>query len=278
MPLLMHIIDHKMQLPGDKSQKAVANHHRLQALIHAMKQYRLQYHGVESISEVIRFVVDFAELNHQVKPSGTTSEWTGIIICRPSQFIQLTMILKASLSQAKSPDQAFQQSLKNILSGVPTLTESPYSVPNMQDLDVFPLPTASDGQAGTTSSPTTTDEGNHDVSVMFDDSLADKLHPNLTNIKSPAPTTDTPPGVQELPGIAHQDDTGVGRNTSESAITPGVLDFVNEISCIGEDTSNKIEFEFLNMLVDVDGDMSVGLENRQTSSGGPWDSPGNSSY
>ncbi|KAH6985144.1 fungal-specific transcription factor domain-containing protein [Ilyonectria destructans] len=252
MPLLMHILDHKIQHRGDKSQKAVASHYRLQALIHAMKQYRLQYHGVESISEVIRLVVDFAELNYQVKPPGTTSEWTDVIICRPSQFIQLTMILKASLSQAKSPNQAFQQSLNNILTSVPTLTDSLYSVPNMQDFDVFPLATASDGQAGTTSSPTATDVSNHDVSVVFDDFVADERYPSLTEIKYPGRTADAPPEVRESPDIVYQDDTGNRRSTSESSITPGVLDFINAISCFDQDTNDEIETGFVNTLVGVD--------------------------
>ncbi|KAH6955726.1 hypothetical protein BKA56DRAFT_503382 [Ilyonectria sp. MPI-CAGE-AT-0026] len=116
MPLFMHILDYKLQLPGDNSDKAITNQHRLIALIQTMKEYRPQYHGIEWVSHVIHFAVDIAQLDHPLRSCGYTSDWTDLFIHRPSDFIQLTLTVCLSLNQARLPDRKeIQHSLNSIL-------------------------------------------------------------------------------------------------------------------------------------------------------------------
>ncbi|KAM5350018.1 hypothetical protein ACJ41O_006523 [Fusarium nematophilum] len=242
-----------MQLLGDKSEKAVANHHRLQALIHAMKQYRQQYHGVENISQVIRFVVEFAEADCQMQTSGTTSDWMDIITCRPTQFIQLTMIMNASLSQAKPPDQAFQQSLPVILSDtlVPQNRLHPgWDVPGPEDFSVHP---ESYVDEETISSSSTADNIKQGATAAVGDSSSPKLHPNLVEKETPLTFVEDCSLVRDPVDIFGNDSTVKERKEIGDELGPDLLDLADNMPYMDEDASNKLETELLSMLANVEG-------------------------
>ncbi|KAH7146919.1 hypothetical protein B0J13DRAFT_524650 [Dactylonectria estremocensis] len=104
MPLLLLILDVKLQAPKLSSERASLRQECLYTLVQAMNEYHLQYHGVDLISHAIHHVVDLAQLDPALRSSGERMGWTDAITHRPSQYLRLTLIMHLSLKHAKPPE------------------------------------------------------------------------------------------------------------------------------------------------------------------------------
>lgn len=116
MPLLLLILDVKLQAPKLNSERASLRQECLRTLVQAMNEYHLQYHGVDLISHAIHHVVDLAQLDPALRSSGERMGWTDAVTHRPSQYLRLTLIMHLSLKHAKLPETyEFPGNLQHLL-------------------------------------------------------------------------------------------------------------------------------------------------------------------
>ncbi|KAH7166467.1 fungal-specific transcription factor domain-containing protein [Dactylonectria macrodidyma] len=116
MPLLLLILDVKLQAPKLNSERASLRQECLRTLVQAMNEYHLQYHGVDLISHTIHHVVDLAQLDPALRSSGERMGWTDAITHRPSQYLRLTLVMDLSLKHAKLPETyEFPGNLQHLL-------------------------------------------------------------------------------------------------------------------------------------------------------------------
>lgn len=116
MPLLLLILDVKMQAPRHNCEKASMRQDCLRTLVQAMNEYHLQYHGVDLISHTIHHVVDLAQLDPALQATGEEMGWGDVITHRPVQYLRLTLIMDLSLTHAKLPENyEFPSNLQRLL-------------------------------------------------------------------------------------------------------------------------------------------------------------------
>lgn len=107
MPLLLHILDAKLypNSASSSDDKTIMKQTRLNTLIQAMKEYHLQYHGVEGISHAIHYVVDYAQLSPTPRLSKGRTAWSQLLACRPAFYLQLTFTMQLSLARGTLPGE-----------------------------------------------------------------------------------------------------------------------------------------------------------------------------
>ncbi|KAM5354543.1 hypothetical protein ACJ41O_001190 [Fusarium nematophilum] len=75
---------------------------RLGTLIEAMKVYYSQYHGVEWVAKIARFV---AEQLDDLCPKGPLANWVELLILHPDNYVKLTLALDWSLRDGRCPNK-----------------------------------------------------------------------------------------------------------------------------------------------------------------------------
>ncbi|CAH0037767.1 unnamed protein product [Clonostachys rhizophaga] len=141
LPLVLNILDVKLssrqqqqqqQAGGggnlDSNAAAALKQHRLNILIEAMKTYQPQYDGVDWVSEIVRHIVNLAQIDDgsagedgtgagQQQTNGIT-DWTDILASNPSSYLRLALALDLSLSKGRLPEDGdFPVSLRGLFTG-----------------------------------------------------------------------------------------------------------------------------------------------------------------
>uniref|UniRef100_A0A8H7N7F7 Zn(2)-C6 fungal-type domain-containing protein n=1 Tax=Bionectria ochroleuca TaxID=29856 RepID=A0A8H7N7F7_BIOOC len=137
LPLVLNILDVKLssrqqqQAGGnlDRNAAAALKQHRLNILIEAMKTYQPQYDGVDWVSEIVRHIVNLAQIDDgsagedggtgggQQQTNGIT-DWTDILASNPSSYLRLALALDLSLSKGRLPEDGdFPVSLRGLFTG-----------------------------------------------------------------------------------------------------------------------------------------------------------------
>ncbi|KAH8667895.1 fungal-specific transcription factor domain-containing protein [Ilyonectria robusta] len=119
LPLILNILDIKLSAPLPKpgSNPNPAHKQReLNTLIEVMKTYQPQYDGVDWVSEIVRHVVNLAQLdNLSPHHQKSTIDWTHIFALQPSSYLRLALALDLGLSKGRIPqDKDFPMSLRGI--------------------------------------------------------------------------------------------------------------------------------------------------------------------
>ncbi|KAH7123514.1 fungal-specific transcription factor domain-containing protein [Dactylonectria estremocensis] len=155
LPLILNILDMKLSAPlpnpnsTPSSTAPALKQHELNTLIEVMKTYQPQYDGVDWVSEIVRHVVNLAQLdNLSPHHHKSTIDWTHIFAYQPSSYLRLVMALDLGLSKGRIPqDRDFPISLRGIFAlGISPIKEliQPrypiYSISNNQMNQVFYRP------------------------------------------------------------------------------------------------------------------------------------------
>lgn len=121
LPLLLHILDLKLAPPVEyvtTSSHVLSDpkKHQLNALIEIMKTYQSQYDGVDWITDIVRHIINFAQLDEQGFRSQTSGvDWTDILACQPGTYLRLTLALDLSLRKGRlAQDWDFPVSLRGL--------------------------------------------------------------------------------------------------------------------------------------------------------------------
>ncbi|KAH7000026.1 fungal-specific transcription factor [Ilyonectria destructans] len=126
LPLILNILDVKLSAPAkdpslDSNAASALKQHRLNILIEAMKTYQPQYDGVDWVSEIVRHVVNLAQLdntNAQGSQNSNITDWTDILALQPSSYLRLALALDVSLSKGRLPEDGdFPVSLRGLFVG-----------------------------------------------------------------------------------------------------------------------------------------------------------------
>ncbi|KAF5004561.1 hypothetical protein FDECE_8951 [Fusarium decemcellulare] len=126
LPLVLNILDVKLSAPAkgqnlDTNAATALKQHRLNILIEAMKTYQPQYDGVDWVSEIVRHVVNLAQLDDsspQGKQNAGITDWTDILALQPSSYLRLALALDVSLSKGRLPEDGdFPVSLRGLFVG-----------------------------------------------------------------------------------------------------------------------------------------------------------------
>ncbi|KPM37419.1 hypothetical protein AK830_g9122 [Neonectria ditissima] len=126
LPLVLNILDVKLSAsskdPGlDSNAASALKQHRLNILIEAMKTYQPQYDGVDWVSEIVRHVVNLAQLdntNAEGNQNSNITDWTDILALQPSSYLRLALALDVSLSKGRLPEDGdFPVSLRGLFVG-----------------------------------------------------------------------------------------------------------------------------------------------------------------
>ncbi|KAM5342838.1 hypothetical protein ACJ41O_013804 [Fusarium nematophilum] len=126
LPLVLNILDVKLSAPSkdqnlDSNAVSALKQHRLNILIEAMKTYQPQYDGVDWVSEIVRHVVNLAQLddsNSQGNKNSSITDWTDILALQPSSYLRLALALDVSLSKGRLPEDGdFPVSLRGLFVG-----------------------------------------------------------------------------------------------------------------------------------------------------------------
>ncbi|KAF7551304.1 hypothetical protein G7Z17_g5076 [Cylindrodendrum hubeiense] len=126
LPLVLNILDVKLSAPAkdpslDSNAASALKQHRLNILIEAMKTYQPQYDGVDWVSEIVRHVVNLAQLdntNTGGSQNSNITDWTDILALQPSSYLRLALALDVSLSKGRLPEDGdFPVSLRGLFVG-----------------------------------------------------------------------------------------------------------------------------------------------------------------
>lgn len=126
LPLVLNILDVKLSSPSknpalDSNAASALKQHRLNILIEAMKTYQPQYDGVDWVSEIVRHVVNLAQVdesNAQANKNSGITDWTDILALQPSSYLRLALALDLSLSKGRLPEDGdFPVSLRGLFVG-----------------------------------------------------------------------------------------------------------------------------------------------------------------
>ena len=128
-----------------------------------MRTYQPQYDGVDWVSEIVRHVVNLAQLD-ETNPQGNQNpkihDWTDILALQPSSYLRLALALDLSLSKGRLPEDGdFPVSLRGLFVGgfspLKALIEANRTNPNpsyeMQSGHVQTLPSDTDSHHSPTS-------------------------------------------------------------------------------------------------------------------------------
>ena len=124
LPLVLNILDVKLSATAKGSSldsKAATAHkqHRLNILIEAMRTYQPQYDGVDWVSEIVRHIVNMAQIDsgNSQNPKGIY-DWTDILASQPGSYLRLALALDLSLSKGRLPEDGdFPVSLRGLFTG-----------------------------------------------------------------------------------------------------------------------------------------------------------------
>lgn len=124
LPLVLNILDVKLSASAKGSSldsKAATAHkqHRLNILIEAMRTYQPQYDGVDWVSEIVRHIVNMAQIDNSnsQNPKGI-NDWTDILASQPGSYLRLALALDLSLSKGRLPEDGdFPVSLRGLFTG-----------------------------------------------------------------------------------------------------------------------------------------------------------------
>ncbi|VUC30026.1 unnamed protein product [Clonostachys rosea] len=138
LPLVLNILDVKLsgnqqqqqQQQGgagglDRNAAAALKQHRLNILIEAMRTYQPQYDGVDWVSEIVRHIVNLAQIDGSTGEDGAggqqqtgITDWTDILASNPSSYLRLALALDLSLSKGRLPEDGdFPVSLRGLFTG-----------------------------------------------------------------------------------------------------------------------------------------------------------------
>lgn len=126
LPLVLNILDVKLSAKkkDDTDNASSLKQHRLNILIEAMRTYQPQYDGVDWVSEIIRHIVNLAQLDGGSKSRVTNgakpniTDWTDILASQPSSYLRLALALDVSLSKGRLPEDGdFPVSLRGLFTG-----------------------------------------------------------------------------------------------------------------------------------------------------------------
>lgn len=126
LPLVLNILDVKLSNSAknpalDSNAASALKQHRLNILIEAMKTYQPQYDGVDWVSEIVRHIVNLAQLdgtNKQKRSKSNITDWTDILASQPSSYLRLALALDVSLSKGRLPEDGdFPVSLRGLFTG-----------------------------------------------------------------------------------------------------------------------------------------------------------------
>ncbi|KAI6783173.1 Cutinase transcription factor 1 beta-like protein [Emericellopsis cladophorae] len=127
LPLVLNILDVKLSSSAnesnlDSSAASALKQHRLNILIEAMRTYQPQYDGVDWVSEIIRHIVNLAQIEKPAsREPGTKvgiNDWTDILASQPSSYLRLALALDLSLSKGRLPEDGdFPVSLRGLFTG-----------------------------------------------------------------------------------------------------------------------------------------------------------------
>lgn len=127
LPLLLNIVDVKLSSLAksstlDAAATAGSKQHKLNILIEAMRTYQPQYDGVDWVSEIVRHVVNLAQIDgpafHTPVATPLINDWTDILAMQPSSYLRLALALDLSLSKGRLPEDGdFPVSLRGLFVG-----------------------------------------------------------------------------------------------------------------------------------------------------------------
>lgn len=127
LPLVLNILDVKLSAPAknstlDSSAAMALKQHRLNILIEAMRTYQPQYDGVDWVSEIVRHIVNLAQIDGSNAQSAGTkqgiNDWTDILASQPGSYLRLALALDLSLSKGRLPEDGdFPVSLRGLFTG-----------------------------------------------------------------------------------------------------------------------------------------------------------------
>ena len=127
LPLVLNILDVKLSAPAknstlDTNAAAALKQHRLNILIEAMRTYQPQYDGVDWVSEIVRHIVNLAQVDGaSPRSNGSKSsinDWTDILASQPGSYLRLALALDLSLSKGRLPEDGdFPVSLRGLFTG-----------------------------------------------------------------------------------------------------------------------------------------------------------------
>ncbi|KAF7563252.1 hypothetical protein G7046_g887 [Stylonectria norvegica] len=203
LPLILNILDVKLSRPAkhpalDTNAASALKQHRLNILIEAMKTYQPQYDGVDWVSEIVRHVVNLAQVdnpNPQGKQNPNITDWTDILALQPSSYLRLALALDVSLSKGRLPEDGdFPVSLRGLFVGgfsplkalidanrtnqtMPGFTMGPEPIYNMEIGTVHPLPSDSDSHQSP-NSQTDSHMSNNDEEIAIE-ALRDQIRSQM---------------------------------------------------------------------------------------------------
>ncbi|KAF5004781.1 hypothetical protein FDECE_8738 [Fusarium decemcellulare] len=145
LPLLLNILDIKLSPPKKGTSTgyegtSAQRQHQLNVLIGVMKTWQPQYDGVDWMTEIVRHIVELAQLNDPVLDRQSSAiDWTDILAFQPASYLRLALTLDFSLCKGRLPrDGDFPHSLRglfmvgqspinNIVSATPSTLTMPAS-------------------------------------------------------------------------------------------------------------------------------------------------------
>lgn len=127
LPLMLNILDVKLSSLSansalDSDTASALKQHRLNILIEAMRTYQPQYDGVDWVSEIVRHIVNLAQIDGPGASATSTkppiNDWTDILALQPSSYLRLALALDLSLSKGRLPEDGdFPVSLRGLFTG-----------------------------------------------------------------------------------------------------------------------------------------------------------------
>ncbi|KAH7142098.1 fungal-specific transcription factor domain-containing protein [Dactylonectria macrodidyma] len=109
LPLMLNILDVKLSPPPrtelDQTQTSGTRPQQLNILIQFMRVYWPRYDGVEWVSEIIRHIIELAQLDEaKVRRKTSSVNWADIFAFQPRSYLRLVLTLDLSLSKGRLPD------------------------------------------------------------------------------------------------------------------------------------------------------------------------------
>ncbi|CAM1511823.1 Fc.00g093360.m01.CDS01 [Cosmosporella sp. VM-42] len=100
LPLVLKVLDAKLSAVAEKPTSAPRNHW-LSILFEALSIYQMQYDSVGWVTQIIRHIINLAELyTMQLQDADTyITEWTDLLASQPSLYLRLALTLDISLSK-----------------------------------------------------------------------------------------------------------------------------------------------------------------------------------
>ncbi|CAI7671811.1 unnamed protein product [Penicillium palitans] len=121
LPLILHILNtnlaHRVDhVPTNNNIPPGEKQDQLNVLVQVMKTYQYQYDGVDWVTEIVRHIVNLAQLDEpSLRTQGTGIQWTDILVFQPSSYLRLTLVLDLSLRKGRlAEDGDFPASLRGL--------------------------------------------------------------------------------------------------------------------------------------------------------------------